>query len=325
VTTRHTVLNTESGYRGRPGVLFAAYSLSVAIALVLAVVAALVPATFAGEFSAQARPTHTAPAQPPASARSLQLPANLDIPVYTPGRIPFHDGERLRYRVSWLGIPAADADVRLHRDHADGDGWTAEVWIRTNKLTDALFRMRDYMREDFSSTSLASRDIYIRQHEKRRRAEYRVTFDHRAGVVTAVKRGRRGVVTRRFTGGNPWGPFSGAMMALSQPLEIGRTLRFDVFSGNNRYVFDFKVTGRQHLSTPVGEFDAFRIEPSVVYLTDGKMREQARESTIWISDDGRSTPLRMESSVFIGKIRIDLVQLQDGALSLPDKSQAGRP
>lgn len=245
------------------------------------------------------------------------LPADIKVPVYTPGQIPFHNGEQLRYRVSWLGIPAANALVTLHRSRgASGGQWTAQVWIKTNKAVDLLFRMRDYMREDFSQVSLAPRDIFIRQHENRRRDLYRVTFDRRSHIVTAVKHGGKRTVTRRFSGGNPWGPFSGVMMALSQPLSVGQTLRFDVFSGNNRYVFDFNVAGLEHLKTSLGSFDAFKIEPSVVYLSDGKLRQQARQVTVWVSDDRRRLPIRMEAAVFIGAVRIDLVEVRDGGVRL---------
>jgi Protein of unknown function (DUF3108) len=290
---------------------------AAAAALALAMMPALHAATtWAAPPQASARHGGD-PIRPRAAARARPLPVDIKVPTYTPGRIPFHDGEQLRYRVSWLGIPAADALLTLHRSRdARGSQWTAQVWIKTNKAVDLLFRMRDYMREDFSPLSLAPRDIFIRQHENRRRDEYRVTFDRRAQIVTAVKHGGRGTVTRRFSGGNPWGPFSGAMMALSQPLSIGQTLRFDVFSGNNRYVFDFNVAGLEHLKTSLGGFDAFKIEPSVVYLSDGKLRQQARETTVWISDDSRRLPLRMEAAVFIGAVRVDLVEVRDGGVRL---------
>jgi hypothetical protein len=99
------------------------------------------------------------------------------------------------------------------------------------------------------------------------------------------------------------------MMALSQPLASGDHLLFDVFSGTNRYVFSFDVDGKEKVQVPVGTFEALKVAPGVVYLSNGKLRSQARGMTVWISADSRHLPLRMEAATFIGTVRADLVQI----------------
>jgi len=42
----------------------------------------------------------------------------------------------------------------LHGDPGDPALLSAEIWINTNRLTDKLYKMRDYLREDFSAGSL---------------------------------------------------------------------------------------------------------------------------------------------------------------------------
>lgn len=239
--------------------------------------------------------------------------------------MPFHPGEQLVYRASWIGIPAADAKVVLRGDGSDPEMWSGEAWIRTNRLIDLLFKMRDYMREDFSRASLAPRDIYIDQRENRRDDQYQVSFDREADVVTIVKRGKKGRDTRRFKSDNPWGPISGAVMALSQPLKVGQRLTFDVFGGRNRYVISFEVARRERLRTPLGEFDALRVVPSVIYLSNNDVRQTARETTVWVSADNRHLPLRVEATAFIGKIRIDLTQVGEEARTPSAPAPASGP
>jgi len=69
------------------------------------------------------------------------------------------------------------------------------------------------------------------------------------------------------------------------------------------------VVGRDRISTPLGNFDAFRVVPSVAYLSDGKLKEKAHNTVLWVSADARHLPLRIESAVFIGSVRIDLVKI----------------
>jgi hypothetical protein len=254
-----------------------------------------------------------AAARKPAPEPPQPLPRGLVTPDYAPGRVPFHQGEQLVYRVSWIGIPAADARIVLGSGDKGAATWKGEAWISTNKFVDVFFRMRDYAREDFSRSSLASHDVYMDQHENKRHSEYRINFDRAAGVVTAVRHTSRGDDIHRFKADNPWGPFSGALMALSQPLKIGDKFIFDVFGGRNRYVIGFNVAKRETIDTDLGEIDAFRIVPSMIYVSDSDARKKARQTTVWVSADKRHLPLRIEAAAFIGTLRVDLTQVSDAS------------
>jgi hypothetical protein len=257
----------------------------------------------------------------PLPAEPLPLPANLKIPRYRPGAPPFHDGETLIYDASWIGIPAAEARVAVGYNKAHPEMWTGQMWINSSQAVDILYRMRDYFQEDFQRESYQPDNIYILQHEKQRRDEWHVAFDHDADVVTSVRRNAHGRTwVRRFSGGAPWGPFSGAMMALSQPLKVGENYTYDVFSGGNRYVFEFKVIDRERITTDLGTFDTLRIEPSVLWLSEGSFRSQARETTIWVTDDARHLPVRISCAVFIGDVTADLVKVTKESAK-PDNRQ----
>ncbi len=246
---------------------------------------------------------------PPATA-PLPLPDNLHIPSCTPGPIPFRDGETLVYRASWLGVPAADARILIAHNKLRPQWWTGIMTLDTSQVVDIVYRMRDIFRENFDYSSLRPNDIYIVQHEKQRLDQWRVNFDHAQRLVTAVKTSRHSkVTTRRFSGGDPLGPFSGAMMALSQPLRPGASLTFDVFSGGNRYVFAFKVVARERITTALGTFDTLKIEPWVLWLSEGSFRSQMRATTVWVTDDSRHLPVRISAEIFFGSVYADLIEV----------------
>ncbi|MGH7906743.1 MAG: DUF3108 domain-containing protein [Candidatus Binataceae bacterium] len=247
---------------------------------------------------------------PPKSARIRSLPPGINVPAYSPGPMPFHDGEELTYRASWMGIPAAGAKLALHRDRQNPSLWTAEAWIATGPPVDLFYRMRDYLRENFSIGSFTPIKMYIRQRENHRHDDYSVTFNHSDRLVTLEKRNSRGVRITRFRSGHPWGMMSGAVMALSQPLKVGKNYTYDVFSATSRYVLRFDVVGREKIKTPLGSFEALKIEPWVRYLSDAKWRQEARKTTVWVSDDDRRLPLRIEAEMFFGTVRVDLVKVE---------------
>jgi Protein of unknown function (DUF3108) len=256
--------------------------------------------------SLEAVVTHVSLHQP----APIPLPSDLDIPRYDPGPAPFRDGETLVYEASWVGIPAAEARIVLLKNEHDGRSWTGKLWLRSSKAVDLLYPMRDYVYEDFNRDDLRPREIHILQHEKRRRDEWYIHFDDHEHLVTSAKRNAQGRTwVREFTGGQPWGPFSGAMLALSLPLKVGESYTFDVFSGGNRYVLAFSVDRRESISTAFGNLPALRITPSVVWLSEGKFRNQVSQTVVWVADDEQHLPLRIEAAAFIGSIRVDLTQV----------------
>ncbi|MGO8803060.1 DUF3108 domain-containing protein [Candidatus Binatus sp.] len=239
------------------------------------------------------------------------------VPAYKPGPIPFHDGEQLIYQASWVGIPAAQARLEFHKPQKNPSRWTGEIWIETNPFADLFYKMRDYMRESMADDTLHTSGVYLVQHEKSRLNYYDVTIDRPAQMVTMTKKNHKGTQSKEFIASDPWGPISGAMMALTQNLEPGKTYAFDVFSGSQRYVFAFEVEKREKIHLALGDFDAWRIVPDVWYVSDGALRSQAHGTVLWISADERHLPLRIEAQAFIGYVRADLIKVdgKDGVES----------
>jgi hypothetical protein len=266
------------------------------------------------------------------SPAALALPEGVSPPRYRPGPIPFHDGEALVYQASWLGIPAAGARVELHRDRSDSALWTGEVWINTNRFVDVFYRMRDHVREDFHTGTFEPSKLDIRHQERERWYRYHVDFEPEAAKVTATRSTPRASKTLRFIADDPWGPLSGSVMALSQQVAEERTLTFDTFTGGARYVFRFEIAGRERIGTRLGEFDAYRVVPSVVYMSDTSSSSKVSAIVLWVSADSRRLPLRLVAATYVGSITIDLVKVEDGERSLPadraldrgsDRSAAG--
>ena len=249
----------------------------------------------------------------------MALPADIQakVPVYKPGPVPFHDGELLVFEASWIGIPAASARVYFHKKRKDPSKWNAEVWVDTSPVADVFYKMRDYVHESVAGDTLHTNGVNVVLKEKSRVYNYDVTFDRQSHLVTETRQHKNATETREFIATDPWGPISGAMMALSQNLQAGKTYAFDVFSGSQRYVFAFAVEKRERIRTGLGDFDAWRVIPDVWYVSDGKLRSEAHDTVLWVSADARHLPLRIQAQAFIGYVRADLTKIdgQNGAES----------
>jgi len=242
----------------------------------------------------------------------MALPPDIKakVPAYKPGPFPFHDGEQLIYQASWVGIPAAQARLEFHKQQKpDQQRWLGEIWIETNAFADLFYKMRDYMKESMAIDTLHTSGVYLVQHEKSRLNYYDVTIDRPAQMVTMTKKNHKGTQSKDYIASDPWGPISGATMALTQDFAPGKTYAFDVFSGSQRYVFAFVVDRREKIHLDLGDFDAWKVVPDVWYVSDGELRSEARNTVLWISADERHLPLRIQAQAYIGYVRADLIKI----------------
>jgi len=236
------------------------------------------------------------------------LPDGISTPGYAPGRVPFHPGEQLFYTVSWQQLPVAFARISLRRDPGQGQEWLGEATVATNKLVDVFYRMRAYLREEIPPQSLASTDVFIRHNENGRQTEYYVNFDRADGQVETVRRKHDHIEVKRFQANHPLGPIGASLLAISQPIKVGGTMTLDVFAATERYVVQFHVARRERIQIGADDIPVFRVIPSILYVSNPKNHYKVRQAVIWISDDERHVPLRIEADTFVGRIYIDLAK-----------------
>jgi hypothetical protein len=246
------------------------------------------------------------------SARALPkadpLPAGIKTPAYAPGHIPFHPGQALLYKVTWEQLPVAFARISLRDDPRHKQEWLGEASVRTNKLVDVFYKLRAYLRDEFPVQSLASDEVYIHHNENGRVTDYSVTFDRGDGIVETTRRKHDHTEVKRFISRHPLGPIAASLLAISQPIKTGESMTLDVFAATERYVVQFRVAGRGQIHLGADDISAFRVIPTILYVSNPKNHYKVRQAVVWISADERHVPLRIEADTFVGRIDIDLVK-----------------
>lgn len=97
---------------------------------------------------------------------------------------------------------------------------------------------------------------------------------------------------------------AGALYAMRQlPLKEGLPLCFDVYGIRKMWRMTGSVLKREHVSLPLGEFNAWHLSGVAVRLDKPSMK---REVHIWLSDDARRLPLAAVGTIDIGTVRATL-------------------
>jgi len=83
----------------------------------------------------------------------------------------------------------------------------------------------------------------------------------------------------------------------------GDTIPMTVFLDNEVWPIHARYKGKEVIKTRQGKFNTIKFTP---LLIEGTVFEAGEEMLVWVTDDENKLPLRVESEILIGKIKVEL-------------------
>jgi hypothetical protein len=84
----------------------------------------------------------------------------------------------------------------------------------------------------------------------------------------------------------------------------GAKIPFSMFLDDKVYDLYIRYVGKQEIETKYGKFRAIKIMP---LLIDGTIFKGGEKMTVWVSDDANHIPVRIESPILVGSIKVDMM------------------
>jgi hypothetical protein len=84
----------------------------------------------------------------------------------------------------------------------------------------------------------------------------------------------------------------------------GDKIPFTLFLDQELYGMYIRYVGKETVRTKYGKFKSIKIKP---LLLKGKIFDGGEKMTIWISDDKNKIPLRIESPISVGSVKVDMM------------------
>jgi hypothetical protein len=246
----------------------------------------------------------------------------ISTPVYTPDLSGFApEMGTYTYRVSWMGIPAGTAEMKLARNGSD---YEIRVKAYTARLIDIFYKLRYSTEAVISAETLLPKHSVSYSRENNRRKESKTTFLPN-GLVRSISKDNRGrVESIAFEPDNfTLDPYSAAFMALAMNWKVGDTRQFDTFTGTNRYLIKLTATDRAIIRVGNKSREAIVIVPEVQKLTDTDSKKLTR-AEIYVSADSDRKILRISSDLLIGSVNTDMVDFEPAASSTQVSEKAER-
>ncbi len=81
-------------------------------------------------------------------------------------------------------------------------------------------------------------------------------------------------------------------------------ITFSMFLDNEIYSMYIRYLGKEQIKTKYGRFNAIKFKP---LLIKGTIFEGGEQMTVWVTDDKNKIPVRVESPISVGKIKVDMM------------------
>jgi hypothetical protein len=83
---------------------------------------------------------------------------------------------------------------------------------------------------------------------------------------------------------------------------------FKMFLDNQVYDMYIRYLGKEEVKTKYGKFRAIKFAP---LLLKGTIFEGGEKMTVWVSDDANHIPLRIESPIVVGSVKMDMMSYKN--------------
>jgi hypothetical protein len=174
----------------------------------------------------------------------------------------------------------------------------------TNSKYDWIFKVRDRY-ETYIDTASLRPYKFIRNVDEGGYKKYEnVTFNHTANTalttagVYKVPNCIQDVVSAMYYARN----------INFDSYKVGDKIPFTMFLDNDVYNMYLRYFGKETIKTRYGKFRAIKFKP---LLVKGTLFEGGEKMTVYVSDDQNKVPLRIESPLLVGSVKVDLMSYQN--------------
>ena len=219
--------------------------------------------------------------------------------------LPFDIGERLIFEVSWLSIAAATAVLEVVGTEGRQDRMLAKLvgTARSRPILTRFFPVDNRVESEVDLDTLAPEHMTFRRREGKKKEDIEYVFHQKEGTVTTVRGGLTQVLP--IPAGTQDIISCLYYTRTTLPLKPGASLTMNVYHDKKNRPVEVRVEDLETIGSRWGDRETARLLVIMpfhgLFMNQGNIR-------VWVTTDGRRTPLRMKANVVLGSIVADLVE-----------------
>jgi Protein of unknown function (DUF3108) len=220
--------------------------------------------------------------------------------------VPFRIGETLTYDVSWSTFLVAGTVVTTVKEKKQSFDSTAYYMVaeaRPTPLLSSIYALYYKLDTLLDASTLLSQRGSLYTEEGKRHSLKTTLFDRKAKRAFFEYQSATTVKADFPIAASTQDALSAIYVLRTIPLNAGAHLTMPVSDDGVKYTMTIDVVGQERVKTPVGESSAWKVVPVVA---DEKGDAAGRNMAIWISNDARRYPLKMQAELPLGTFVLSL-------------------
>lgn len=245
----------------------------------------------------QSNTTTTAP-----EIETFQPVANADL--------PFKVGEKLEYDIRYGMIKAGEATLKVEK-YTRRRGSSVYHMVGTGKttgVTDWVFPTRDRYETYLDTSSLFPVEFIRDVNEDGYIIKRHILFDQSEKTARDLLRDDDSVFSFESNMQDIFSAFYFARSMNVQGISYGDIIDIDVFLDHEYFPFKLKYMGTQTIELDDFSINCMKFMPVV---QEGRVFKDEETMTIWVSNDKNRIPVRLESELRVGSVKVDLTSYQN--------------
>jgi hypothetical protein len=214
--------------------------------------------------------------------------------------------EKLVYDLTWTGVSAGTATLEV----SNSNGVTKLVstahsadWVSAFYKVDN--RVESLLKNGKPEALIGLPENYrIKLREGRHKRDRELNFDHSNLKVTFIDHRGKEKKTYRI-GENTFDPLSSFYSVRTLPLVVGKSVYVNIFDSKKFWRVEVQVLRKEKVRTSLGRFNTVVIKP--LMQSEGLFNRKG-DMYIWLTDDVKRIPVKMQTKVAIGSITATLVE-----------------
>jgi Protein of unknown function (DUF3108) len=230
--------------------------------------------------------------------------------------VPFKAGEVLEFDIGWSSFVTAGTATVSVKEKKPSFGSTAYYIVAEGRPTSMVSKLYTlYYKADtlLDSFSLLPQRGSLYSEEGKRHRMKTTTFNQTARKATYEIETRTLVKKDLTIPGFTQDALSAIYVLRSIPFKPGEKFNMPVSDNGQIYKVQMQVGSVEPVKTGLGTINGLRITPVIT----GPDKDSPRGLALWVSDDARRLPLKMEAQLLVGKFTITLTKASGLATATP--------
>jgi hypothetical protein len=221
----------------------------------------------------------------------------------------FKEGEKLTFRVfynmSFVWINAGNAVFNITDDEVDGhDVYHITGTGKTAKSYEWFYKVNDKYETFLDKETLMPHHFIRNVNEGGFKINQDITFNQakRQAIsdkkIYSIPQCTQDVLSAIYFARN---------IDYSK-YKPGDKIPFNMFLDDKVYALYIKYLGKEKIKTKMGVYNSIKIAP---LLIEGTLFSGGEKMTVWVTDDKNHLPLRIDSPILVGSIKVDLMEYEN--------------